>query len=67
LVHCGNGTAGTDGIRAGLAAGGTVAWVAANLDATSAAGTTPYRALFIYERRAERWMLVQAQFSFGGW
>jgi hypothetical protein len=56
-----------DGIRAGLAAGGTVAWVAANLDATSAAGATPYRALFIYERRANRWTLVQAQFSFGDW
>jgi len=56
-----------DGIRAGLDAGGTVAWVAANLDATSANGSVPYRALFVYERTGERWALVQAQFSFGGW
>jgi len=31
------------------------------------ARTTPYRALFLYERTGERWSLVQAQFSFGGW
>ncbi|HUJ62580.1 MAG TPA: nuclear transport factor 2 family protein [Kofleriaceae bacterium] len=59
-----------DGIRAGLAAGGTVAWVAANLDATAAGKPgkpTPYRALFVYEHEGTRWALVQAQFSFGGW
>jgi hypothetical protein len=58
-----------DGVRAGLTANGNVAWVAANVDATPSskpkAKPMPYRALFVYEHRGDRWMLVQAQFSFG--
>ena len=58
-----------DGIRAGVAATGSVAWVAANLDATpvgrDGAKPTPYRVLFVYELGGETWRLVSAQFSFG--
>jgi hypothetical protein len=56
-----------DGIRAGVTADGSVAWVAANVDVKPPGKPTPFRALFFYERKAGRWSLVQAQFSFGGW
>ena len=59
-----------DGVRAGLA-GKSLAWVAANVDATSAshpkARPVPYRAFFVYEHAAGRWQLVQAQFSFASY
>jgi hypothetical protein len=48
-------------------AGPSVAWVAANLEATSLGKTkgkpSLYRALFVYERVADAWLLVQASFS----
>ncbi len=56
-----------DGLQAGVTRSGTVAWVAANLDATSAkkpGAATPYRAMFVYERHVDQWQLVQAHFSF---
>jgi len=59
-----------DGLRAGVTTSGTVAWVAANLDATSmkkkGGKPTPYRALFIYEKTSG-WQLVQIHFSFTPW
>jgi hypothetical protein len=56
------------GIRAGLSAGKTVAWIAANVDATpvkrKTAKPVPYRVLFVYELDTEgAWRLVQAHFS----
>jgi hypothetical protein len=57
-----------DGVHAGLTSSKTVAWVAANLDATIAkkpkSKPSPYRALFIYEKQGDAWRLVQAHFSF---
>jgi len=57
-----------DGIQAGLTASKTVAWVAANVDATSLKNPkdkpTPYRALFLYEKTAGTWQIVHAHFSF---
>jgi ketosteroid isomerase-like protein len=54
-----------DGIQAGLTSSRTVAWVAANLDGTPAAGKTlPYRALVIYEKTGDGWKIVQLSFSF---
>lgn len=56
-----------DGIQAGLSTSKTVAWVAANVDATSTkkpkAPASPYRVLAIYEKTGSTWKLVQAQFS----
>lgn len=56
-----------DGVQAGVSASGNVAWVAANLDATSAkrptARPTPYRGLFVYEKSDAGWKLVLAHFS----
>lgn len=56
-----------DGVAAGVAAGKTVAWVAANVDATNPAKpkakATPYRVLFLYEKKGDGWQLVQASFS----
>ncbi len=57
-----------DGIQAGVTSSKTVAWVAANVDATSAKHPkdkpVPYRMLFVYENTGGAWQLVQAQFSF---
>ncbi len=57
-----------DGIQAGVTSSKTVAWVAANVDASSAKHPkdkpVPYRMLFVYEKTAGAWQLVQAQFSF---
>lgn len=57
-----------DGIAAGLTTNKAVAWVAANLDATSrkkpAGKPTPYRVLFLYEKTRGAWQLVHAQFAF---
>ena len=57
-----------DGPNAGVTTSGTVAWVAANLDAVPvkkpAAKATPYRALAIYEKVAAGWQVVSLQFSF---
>lgn len=54
-----------DGIAAGVTASKTVAWVAANVDATSAAGITPYRVLAFYElANGKEWRLVALSFSF---
>lgn len=59
-----------DGVQAGLTASGTVAWVAANVDAVSTrkadARPTPYRVLFLYEKGKGKagWQLVSAHFSF---
>jgi ketosteroid isomerase-like protein len=56
------------GLQAGVTASGTVAWIAANVDATSlkkkGAKPTPYRALFLYEKTDRTWQLVQIHFSF---
>jgi len=53
-----------DGIQAGLA-GKSVAWVAANVDATGPKQKTaaPYRVLALYEKTGTTWKLVQAHFS----
>jgi hypothetical protein len=57
-----------DGVAAGATKSGTVAWVAANVDARSmkkkGVPGTPYRALFIYEKTGADWKLVQLHFSF---
>jgi SnoaL-like domain len=50
-----------DGVHAGIA--GTVAWVAANVDATKGGKSSPYRVLAIYEKTAGAWQLVQLHFS----
>ena len=56
-----------DGTRAGMAKSGTVAWVAANVDAKSAkkpkAKALPFRVFALYEKIAGQWKLVQIQFS----
>ncbi len=56
-----------DGVRAGLTANKTVAYVAANVDATSLKKPKdkplPYRLLAIYEKTGTQWKLVSAQFS----
>lgn len=53
----------TSGPRAGTVAGGSVAWVAANVEATS--GThTPYRLLAIYLKDGTAWQLVAVQLAF---
>ncbi|MEO8701568.1 MAG: nuclear transport factor 2 family protein [Kofleriaceae bacterium] len=52
-----------DGIVAGLA-GTSVAWVAANVNATAGKSTVPYRLLAIYEQTAGVWKIVQLHFSF---
>lgn len=57
-----------DGVQAGVTGAGNVAWVAANVDARSmkkpGAAATPYRVMFVYEKAAAGWQLVQAHFSF---
>lgn len=55
-----------DGIAAGVTASKTVAWIAANVDAKTAAGaTTPYRVLALYElEKAKDWRLVALAFSY---
>ncbi len=56
-----------DGIQAGVSGGGTVAWVAANVDAARVgkAGTaSPYRMTAIYEKTGADWKVVALQFSF---
>ncbi|HEX7839645.1 MAG TPA: nuclear transport factor 2 family protein [Kofleriaceae bacterium] len=56
-----------DGIRAGLTASKTVAWVAANVDASSARRPKdkplPHRLLFVDEKTGATWKLVQAHCS----
>lgn len=56
-----------DGIRAGVTASKNVAWVAANVDATSLkrpkAPPQPYRVLAVYEKTSAAWKLVQLSFS----
>jgi hypothetical protein len=56
-----------DGIRAGVTASKNVAWVAANVDATSIKRPKdppqPYRVLAIYEKTPAAWKLVQLSFS----
>jgi hypothetical protein len=55
-----------DGIEAGASASGTVAWVLANVDATSpkAKAKVPYRLWTVYEKTGAAWKLVQLHFSF---
>jgi hypothetical protein len=56
-----------DGIQAGVSGGGTVAWIAANVDAAPVgkAGTaSPYRLTAIYEKTGADWKVVALQFSF---
>jgi ketosteroid isomerase-like protein len=57
-----------DGVQAGVSSNRTVAWVAANVDATPVkkpgAKPSPYRALFVYEKTGTAWQIVQAHFSF---
>lgn len=54
-----------DGIQAGVAPSGTVAWVAANVDAAKKGSktTTPYRVSAIYAKTAAGWQLVVLHFS----
>ncbi len=57
-----------DGLVAGTTASGTIAWVAANVDAASikkpGARPDPYRLTAIYEKTDAGWKLVNLQFSF---
>jgi hypothetical protein len=56
-----------DGVQAG-AVGTTIAWVAANLDATAIKSpktpSSPYRVFAIYEKTGDSWKLVLANFGF---
>lgn len=56
-----------DHVQAQVTSSGTIAWVAAHVDARPAgkpkAKPTPYRASFIYEREGDTWKVVVAQFS----
>ena len=56
-----------DGTRAGVTKSGTVAWVAANVDARSLkkprSKALPFRVFALYEKVGEQWKLVQIQFS----
>lgn len=56
-----------DGIRAGVTASKNVAWVAANVDATSLKRPKdppqPYRVLAVYEKTPTAWKLVLLSFS----
>lgn len=56
-----------DGLRAGLARSGKVAWVAANVDAGQVkrpkAKPIPYRLFAIYVQDGKDWKLVQLQFT----
>lgn len=56
-----------DGVQAGLAPGGTVGWIAANVDAVPVGSTkkpTPYRVTAFYELAKGTWRVVALQFSF---
>ena len=57
-----------DGIQAGVTKGKTVAWVAANVDSTSAKKPkdkpVPYRLFAIYEKTGADWKLVHANFTY---
>ncbi len=57
-----------DGVQAGVTAGGTVAWVAANVDAASSkkpgGKVSPYRVTAIYEKSDAGWKVVALHFSF---
>ncbi|HTJ40967.1 MAG TPA: hypothetical protein VL463_02700 [Kofleriaceae bacterium] len=57
-----------DGVSAGVSSSKTVAWIAANLDATSKKKPkdkpVPYRALFVYEKQGADWKLVVASFAY---
>jgi hypothetical protein len=53
------------GIRAGTTKSKTIAWVIADVDATSktAKQTTPYRVSVIYEKTGNDWKIVQLHFT----
>lgn len=57
-----------DGIQAGVTSSKTVAWVAANLDATSLKKPkdkpVPYRLFALYEKTGADWKLVSANFAY---
>ncbi|MBA3463206.1 MAG: nuclear transport factor 2 family protein [Deltaproteobacteria bacterium] len=57
-----------DGIQAGVTSSKTVAWVAANVDSTSAKKPkdkpVPYRVLALYEKSGKDWKLVHANFAY---
>lgn len=57
-----------DGLQAGTTASGTVAWIAANVDARPskrpAAASTPYRVTVIYEQTRAGWKAVVVHFSY---
>jgi hypothetical protein len=57
-----------DGIQAGVTKSKTVAWVAANVDSTSAKKPkdkpVPYRLFAIYEKTGAEWKLVHANFTY---
>ncbi len=57
-----------DGIQAGLTSSKTVAWVAANVDASFVdkpkAKSVPYRVLALYEKTGGAWQVVSLSFSF---
>jgi len=57
-----------DGVQAGVTAGGTIAWVAANVDAVSSkkpgGKPSPYRVTAIYEKSDAGWKVVALHFSF---
>jgi len=56
-----------DGLRAGMSKSGNLAWVAANVDATSVknakAKPIPFRAFAVYEKTPAGWKIVDVQFS----
>jgi ketosteroid isomerase-like protein len=56
-----------DGVTAGITPSGTIAWVAANVDAVSRkkpGAPAPYRVTAIYEQVGGAWKLVNLHFSF---
>lgn len=53
-----------DGIQAGTTSSKTVAWLAANVDASKGGTSQPYRALAIYEKSGGTWKMVHLHFSF---
>jgi len=56
-----------DGLRAGVSKSGNLAWVAANVDATSVKNTKmkpiPFRMFAVYEKSAAGWKVVEVEFS----
>lgn len=56
-----------DGLRAGISKSGNLAWVAANVDATSVKNAKmkpiPFRVFAVYEKSSAGWKVVEVEFS----